>query len=413
MRTKKLKDAIPTTNRKRVLRVEIAPVTILIAVLAMAGIWLLVQLLPVMMVLIAALMIVGTLNPAVEWLEERKIRRGVAIAIIFSAVLLTIVLPLILMIPALFDQVTSLVQQEPELRAAAVGFLSRYPLTASIAVYLRDFQYNELIKSYGAQALAFSTRIIEILAYSAAALSLSLYIMIDRARLRGAVFAAVPRSHHIRLSRILTNLETIVGGYLRGQVLTCLMMGLFLFILLVACGIPNALALAVFGGIADVLPFVGLFMTMVPVVLVALAEGPVITVIVLVALLCYGQFENRILFPVVYGRALRLPSSVVFFSLLTGGILYGIAGALLALPIAATIFMLIDELRVELPGEQAQAGSVELKERDMYNETEYERRTEGMPAEEASAIALEITDQRKHEENNPGSNLQDKSIEVL
>jgi predicted PurR-regulated permease PerM len=65
-------------------------------------------------------------------------------------------------------------------------------------------------------AIAFSMRIFEIIAYSTSAVFLALYVMIDRDRLRGGLFAAVPRSHHIRLARVMMNLETIVGAYIRG-----------------------------------------------------------------------------------------------------------------------------------------------------------------------------------------------------
>ena len=97
-------------------------------------------------------------------------------------------------------------------------------------------------------AFAFSMRVFEIAAYGASAIFLALYIMIDRDRLRGGLFAVVPRSHHIRLARVMMNLETIVGAYIRGQLITCLLIAVFSFVLLVACGVPNALALAVFCG---------------------------------------------------------------------------------------------------------------------------------------------------------------------
>jgi len=222
--------------------------------------------------------------------------------------------------------------------------------------------------------------------------------MIDRDRLRGGLFALVPRSHHIRLSRVMMNLETIVGGYIRGQVFTCALMAVFMFILLTACGVPNALAIAVFGGVADVLPYIGIFLTIGPAVMAALASGPVVTVTVLVVMLAYEEFESRVLVPVVYGRALRLPSSVVLFSLIAGATLLGIVGALLALPVAAAILMLLDELRVELPGETELVENEEVRKRDDRGEQEYERRTEGMPAEQAAAIAVEMSDDRKKEE---------------
>ena len=72
----------------------------------------------------------------------------------------------------------------------------------------------------------------------------------------------------------------------------------------------------------------------------------------------------------------------------------GVVGALLALPVAAAVLMLIEELRVELPGQQEQAEDVEIRERDERGEEEYERRAEGMPAEQAAAIAVEISADR-------------------
>jgi hypothetical protein len=120
--------------------------------------------------------------------------------------------------------------------------------------------------------------------------------------------------------------------------------------------------------------------------------------VVFVLLLAYEEFESRFLIPMVYGRALRLPSSVVFFALLVGGTLYGIMGALLALPMAATIFMIIEELRVELPGESQDLQDVGKQVQQARAEAEYERRTEGLPAEEAAAIAVQIADSHKKRE---------------
>jgi hypothetical protein len=90
---------------------------------------------------------------------------------------------------------------------------------------------------------------------------------------------------------------------------------------------------------------------------------------------------------------------VILFSLLAGSVLLGIVGALLALPVAAAVLMFIEELRVELPGQQEQAADVETRERDDRGEEEYERRAEGMPAEQAAAIAVEISTDRHKEEN--------------
>jgi predicted PurR-regulated permease PerM len=388
----------PVALRKRTLRIEIAPSTIVAIVSIAAGVALLTQLVPVILVLVTGLMLVGTLSPAVEWLERRKIRRLPAIGIVFAALLAVVAALAVFTVPAFVLQVASLVEQEPVLRARLVKFLASYPLTTSLAGTLRHLQYGVLFKSYSTEAIAFSRSLFELVAYGAGSFFLALYIMIDRDRLRGALFAVVPRAHHMKLSRILLNLETIVGGYVRGQVITCAMMAVFLFVLLSACGVPNAIAIAAFGGIADVLPFVGIFLTMIPAVLAALATGTVAATAVFVLLLCYEEFESRVLIPVIYGRALRLPSSIVLFALITGGTLYGIGGALLALPVAATLLMLVDELKLELPGETAQPADKTVQRNDNIGEAEYLRRTDGMSAEAAAGVALELAEERKVKE---------------
>ena len=382
---------------RRTVRIEISPKSMVIAVLVVTAGWMLIRLLPALMVLLVALMIVGTLSPVVRRLQARAIGRRAAIAIVFGVLLLLCIGLATLTFPALIAQVSSLIDQEPALRANVVAFLSRYPLTEFLAVAVRDVRYDALVNAAAADVLALSARLIEIIAYAAGAFFLALYIMLDADRLRGVLFLATPRPQHIRLSRVLLNLEAIVGGYIGGQLITCMLMGAFMFVLLTLCGVPNAVALAFFGGAADVLPFVGIFLTMVPALLASLSQGVFVTMLVLVLMLAYEEFESRVLVPVVYGRALRLPSSVVLFALIAGGTLAGVAGALLALPVAATILMLIDEMRMEMPGEDTQRQDVEIQQQDQRNEAEYQRRTQGMPAEQAAAVAVEISHAQKKE----------------
>jgi predicted PurR-regulated permease PerM len=385
-------------RKPRVVRFEMSPATMIQFVLVAACIWLLIKLWPVFLVLVGALLIVGTMSPAVSWMETQRVRRGVAIGIVFILLFVVATLAVTLTIPTFLEQASALVEQEPAVRARLSGYLDRSNLTAPLANWLRHVKYAGPASDFSAAAFAFSMRVFEIAAYVASAIFLALYLMIDRDRIRGGLFAAVPRSHHIRLARVMMNLETIVGAYIRGQVITCLLIAVFSFGLLAACGVPHALALAVFAGVADVLPYIGAILSIGPMVLVALARGPVIVAVVLLVMLAYEEFESSVLIPRIYGRALRLPSSVVLLALLAGGTLMGLPGALLALPVAATVMMLIEELRVELPGQQEQAADVEQRVGDERAECEYERRTEGVPAEQAAAIAVEMSDDRKKEE---------------
>jgi predicted PurR-regulated permease PerM len=371
--------------------------TMLRAAAVLGAAWLLIHLLPVVLVVVVSLFLVGTLGPAVDWLEARGLRRGWGIAGVSLAMALMSGGLIALTIPQLIDQVTSLVRQEPTIRDHLAAALGRWRVSAPLAESLRDVKYEALARTGAAVALRYSSAAVEIVAYVASAVFLAIYMMIDRDRLRGGLFAVVPRTHHMRLSRVMLNLETIVGGYIRGQVLTSLLMGVFVFGLLTTCRIPNAMALAIFAGLADVLPYVGVFLSVGAAVLAALPLGLGTTLVVLVAMLAYEEFESRFLVPRIYGRALRLPPSIVMVALLAGGTLMGVVGALLALPVAAAMRMLVDEL--ELPGEIQNAAKIHA--RDDRLEREYELRAEGIPAERAAAIAVEIAEIRRDTDLRP------------
>jgi predicted PurR-regulated permease PerM len=360
--------------------------------IAAGMVWLAVQLLPVFLVIVIGLMIVGMVAPIVRWLERKHLRRGVAIAIVFSGMLVTIGLVAALTIPRLAAQVWQLADRMPQMQSELAQFLQRSKLSAPLAQSVQSTRITELAANAARVGLSYSPHIVALIGYAVTAVFLSLYLLIDRDRMRGGVFALVPRSYHVRLSRVLIGLETIVGGYMRGQVITSLLMTAFTFVVLSIAGVPNAIALAVFAGVADVLPYIGGLLACGPAVLAASANGPTSAIAVLAVLVLYQEFESRFIVPRVYGNVLRLPSSVVIIALLVGGTLLGILGALLALPIAAGVRMMVEELRVELPGETSDDPVTTMK--DARGEREYEARAAGIPIEQAAGIAAEIAQEQ-------------------
>jgi hypothetical protein len=117
---------------------------------------------------------------------------------------------------------------------------------------------------------------------------------------------------------------------------------------------------------------------------------------VTIIMVIYQEFESRILVPRVYGGVLRLSPAIVIVALLIGGTLMGVFGALLALPIAAGVQMLVRELRVDLPGEEPADGTVRAK--DEKDEQIYEQLTVGATAADAGVIAGELAEKHKETE---------------
>jgi predicted PurR-regulated permease PerM len=384
---------------RRTLRIEVATPTLLKALCVVGFVWLLLQIWPILLVIAVALMLVGMLAPPIAWLERRGLRRPFAIATVFFGVFVVVALFAALTVPSLVAQILVMLERLPQAQNELADQLARTRLTAPLARSVRSTGSTELTEKLVRGLLSSSTTVAEDLAYVLTCLFLAAYLIIDRDRMRGGLFALVPRGFHVRLSRILVNLETIVGGYTRGQVITSAMMGVFTFIVLTIAHVPNALALAVFAGVADVLPYVGALLACGPAVLAAWSRGLPVTVAVLISLASYQEFESRVIVPRIYGRALRLPAATIMIALLVGGKLLGILGALLALPIAAGIRMVAEELRFELPGEDIDDSAT--RRRDAREERVFERLAAGAPAQEAAAIATEIAEARVQDERHP------------
>jgi predicted PurR-regulated permease PerM len=306
-----------------------------------------------------------------------------------------------LVAPQLVGEGSDVVARFPRLQQEVAALLQRWHATAPLAASVRDASLAQTVGETSHFLLSYSTRAAEVVAYGASSVALSLYLTLDRDRMRGAVFALVPRAYHVRFSRVLLNLTTIVGGYVRGQVITSLLMTAVTFAILLIARVPNALALAVFAGLVDVLPYVGGLIACAPAAAAAYgAHGLGPTAAVVVAFAVYQEMETRIIVPRVYGRALRLPSSIVVLALLAGGTLLGILGALLALPVAAGVRMIVEELRLELPGEGTQ--DTEALAEDARDEKLFRQLAADAPAAEAAAVATEIAQHRIDNESAAG-----------
>jgi predicted PurR-regulated permease PerM len=371
-----------------IVRFDITPRSCALVLATVAGVWLAYNLRLVALILLMALILAGTFNPMIEWMERRGIKRAPALILLLLALSACAGLLLFLTFPPLIEQLTQMTQTAPETRARLIGLLSGYTMTAPLAHVLESAGLEQTFAHIKSELLGYTSLAVRVAGYGATTLALSFYLLADGKRAQGVAYAVVPRDYHMRLARILQNMETIVGGYMRGQLITSTAIGLFTFGLLAVCRVPHALAFALFASLTDVLPFVGGMMVIPPAVIAALPNGLPIAGIVFAAFCVYTEFESRILVPKVYGKVLRLSPTVVILALLCGGTLMGVVGALIALPIAAGLLMILQELRVEMPGDD----SVDRAERARHAKTEatYEQMSAGATAPEAGQIAKHL-----------------------
>ena len=371
-----------------IVRFEISPRSIAWILATIVGVWLFLQLRSIVLLVVVALVFAGTFNPLVEWMERRGIKRLYALTLLFVGLLLATSLLIFLTVPPFFEQLTQIVRDAPHHRDQLIALLQQRDFTAPLARALQNAGLAQTFTRIENSLVGYTPEILTALGWAVTTLFLAFYLLADGKRMQGTVYAIVPRDYHMRLARILQNLEAIVGGYMRGQLITSVAIGVFTYLLLVICGVPNALSLALFAAVVDVIPFIGGLLATAPAVLVALSNGLPTGLVVLLALFIYQEFENRLLIPKVYGSALRLAPATVVLALLAGGLLLGVIGALLALPIAAGLQMMVAELRVDLPGDDSDDRSAQA--RNAKTEATYERMSAGASAPEAGQIAKNL-----------------------
>ena len=391
-------------------RVEIAPKTIFLLLGVVAGIWLLGRLTTVLAVVTVALILVGTFDPVVAWLERRGLRRGRALVLVFVFASLALLAAMLLMVPPLLAQLLDLIADAPKGRTRIVKGLTGYAWATPLGKAIMEVPLDDIVARAARSMIAYSSELLGIVGYGISTLFLAIYLLADPVRSKGFIYAVVPRSRHVKLAKILLELEVIVGGYMRGQLITSLSISVFVFGLLTALGADNALALALFAGLTDIIPFVGGYVASAPVVIAVSPQGTTTALIVAALMVLYQEFESRILVPRVYGRVLRLPPAVVLVALLVGGTLAGILGALLALPIAAGLQMVVRELHVDLPGETPENDEAQDLD-DQANEA-YEQMTIGASAADAGLIADDLAGMVKRTEEG-GPTLSEQLPAVL
>ncbi len=381
-------------SRGRTVRVVIPPRTGLTLVAVGVGIvvalWMLAKVWQVFLIITIALILAGTLSPLVDWLEKHGAKRGIALLTVLILLLFVVIGFGFLVIPAMVSEGRQVIKDAPQIQQRAADYIARIPALANHADAIRNAQPSQFLAPLGRSALSYAQSAFEFVAYLVTTIALAFYLIADRERVRGFLYALIPRQYHVRTARLMLAFETIVGGYMRGQALTSALIGGFTYVLLLVLHVPNALILAILAGFADLIPYIGPVLATAAPVLFALSKGVPAALIVLVALVLYEELESRLIIPRVYGKTLRLSPVAVTIALLAGAKLFGIIGALLALPIAAGIRATVEELRIALPGEQS--GEPEERAHEERVEARYLAETEGVSAVEAANVATTLAD---------------------
>ncbi len=323
-------------------------VALLTAVGVFFGLYVLYRLQGVIQAIVLAVFLAVTLNPAVSALQRRRLPRTVAILLVFLAVLLALLIIVRLALPSLVGQVQGIahVLQEPGGLTNQVRKLAQ-PLGLGDVVESLRPQLNALPGQLSGAIGSFTTVTASALNTVAALITiiaLTFFFLNDGAQLINAGLKLVPGAQRPRLRRLLDGSAGAVSGYVTGNLTISLIAGAGAFVGMTILGVPYALALALLLAIFDLIPMVGATLGAIPPILAAFGVSPVKALILLIYIIVYQQVESNVLNPLFYGRTVHLPALAVFLAVLAGGALMGMLGALIAIPVAEILRIVIAEV---------------------------------------------------------------------
>lgn len=302
------------------------------------------------LVLIAAFLAVG-LDPAVRRLEKIGLRRGLSVTVIFLTALLFIVGFALAIVPPLVKQVTSFatdfptyVQDLAENNPRIKEFVEENQIQSKLQDAVGGIP--TVIGSSFGSVLGVAGSVLSALFNALTVLVLTIYFLLSLSRIRAGSLRLVPKSKRARVGELMDPILEKIGGYIAGQITVALIASILSFIFLAVTGVPFPVALALWVAIAALIPLVGATLGAIPAVIVAFFDSTGLGIATLVFFLVYQQVENYVIAPRVMTKAVDVSPAAVLLAALIGGSLLGFVGALMAIPFAASLKLITQEVVV-------------------------------------------------------------------
>jgi predicted PurR-regulated permease PerM len=327
-------------------------VVILTAVVVLSGLYLLWQLRHIVVWFVVALFLAAALNPYVTWLQQRRVKRSLAILLTYVGLLVGAVGLVALVLPALITEVqaligfiTTLAQDPGGWIGSLEDFASRYGLGSLVDALVEQLgelpeRLAQLVESFLLSAGGLLIGASDFVVAFITILVIAFFLLLESERFVNTGLQLFNEPQRPRVRRILNRSAGAVSGYITGNLTISLICGVGVYVVLLLLGMPYAAALALIVAVLDLIPFIGAPLGGAMLVIVSLFIDPFDSLVLLVYFVVYKLVEDYILTPVVYSRSVQLHPLAIFLAILAGGVLYGVLGALLAIPIAEIIRIL-------------------------------------------------------------------------
>ena len=288
------------------------------------------------------------LFPPVEFLMRRGLRRSWSVLVVTLVVVLALTLFVLAIAPVIADQVAGLSRNAPgwfdslQHNKTVEQLDQKYDLVAKVKDYVLG---GNLAKNAFGGVLGVGLAILSTLANAFVVLVMTLYFLATLPSVKGGLYRLAPASSRERVSQLGDRILDGIGGYVSGAFVVAMCAGISTLIFLLVVGLGQyAVALAVVVALLDVIPMIGATLGAVIVCAIAAATDLQTGVICVIFYVAYQQIENYLIYPRVMSKSVDIPGVVTVIAALVGASLLGVIGALLAIPTAAAILLLVREV---------------------------------------------------------------------
>ena len=303
----------------------------------------------ILLVVVALFLAVG-LNPLVEILMRRGLPRPWSVLVVIVGVVIAIALFVVAITPIVADQVSSIQDNAPGWfdRLQHLKVVRSLDTKYDVVSKLRDYVVNgDLAKRAAGGALGVGLAVLSFLGNAFVVVVLTLYFLGSLPTIKRGLYRLAPATRRERTSALGDQVLRSIGGYVSGAfvVATCAGLSTLVFLLVIGLG-KYAVALALVVALLDVIPMIGATLGAIVVCAIGFATDVHTGIICVLFYIAYQQVENYLIYPRVMSRSVDIPGAVTVIAALVGASLLGVVGALLAIPTAASIMLLVREVVV-------------------------------------------------------------------
>lgn len=313
-------------------KIDISHKTVIFITIFLLGLWAIYLIRDLLIIIFVSLILMSALIPLVNFFVGLKLPKALSIALTYIIIIAIVVSVLVGILPPLIEQTSKLTIILPSLTAK---FFNITNIDRSVV----QSELSDLSKNI----FSFTFTLFDDFLTIIFLLVLTFYLLLERDNLENRISALFVGKEE-RIRKLIIHIQEKLGAWLRGQLLLSLIIGIMSYIGLTILNIPYALPLALLAGVMEVVPVIGPIISALPAIAIALTISPFLSAGVAAMFFIIQQSENHLIVPQVMKRAVGLNPLVVILAIAIGSRILGFAGALLAVPIAVVLQIIVSEI---------------------------------------------------------------------